>query len=212
LNDQKQISKETDKKSKKANQISKKPVITAMELPKMNVLFIGLDNPLKFAVSGIDNSELEVAIDNGQIRSENGEYYINVTKPGISIVTVSYKGEVIQKSEFRVRRIPDPLITENKYYTGKITKEEILRLGTMEFIYNYLNITSNSTIICYTMVISPCKSDDSFLFRGYHNKFEEIQIKFINKLEIGDKIYFEDIMVVDEYNRRNIGAASFTIE
>lgn len=65
-----------DFKDQSTDQQSQKPQITAMELSKMNVLFIGIDNPLKIAVSGIDNSELDVSIDNGQITGKNGEYSI----------------------------------------------------------------------------------------------------------------------------------------
>lgn len=213
LNDQKQISKETAKKSKKANQISKKPVITAMELPKMNVLFIGLDNPLKIAVSGIDNSELQVAIDNGQISGENGEYNIMVSKPGISIVTVSYKGEVIQKTEFRVKRIPDPLITENKYYSGKISKEEMLRWGTMEILYKYFNLAMNTNIIFYRM-IAIRENRDPIEFYGGNKVFTDLQLDVIKTLKSGDKLYFEDIIVLNEedYSSRKVGAVTITIE
>jgi hypothetical protein len=90
-----------DFKNQSTDQQSQKPQITAMELPKMNVLYIGIDNPLKIAVSGIDDSELDVSIDNGQITGKNGEYSIFVTKPGSSTVTVSHKGKILQQTDFR---------------------------------------------------------------------------------------------------------------
>lgn len=208
-----QKAKDSAKISKNSNQFAKKPVITAMELPKMNVLFIGIDNPLKIAVSGIDNSELEVTIDNGEIKGENGEYNINVRKPGTSVVTVSYKGEVIQKTEFRVKRIPDPISNENKYFSGKISKEEILRWGTIEFLFKYFNLNMNTNVIFFRMIAIQ-GSNDPVQFYGGNKVFTDFQLEKIKTLKNGDKLYFEDIIILNEedYSSRKVGSVSIIIE
>ena len=47
-------------------------VVTAVAPVKMNVLYLGLDNPVKIAASGYDASELTVTMENGRISGENG--------------------------------------------------------------------------------------------------------------------------------------------
>jgi len=212
-NEKTQKAKDSPKISKNSNQFTKKPVITAMELSNLNVLFIGIDNPLKIAVSGIDNSELELAIDNGEIKGENGEYNIYVRKPGTSVVTVSYKGEVIQKTEFRVKRIPDPISNENKYFSGKISKEEILRWGTIEFLFKYFNLNMNTNVIFFRMIAIQ-GSNDPVQFYGGNKVFTDFQLEKIKTLKNGDKLYFEDIIILNEedYSSRKVGSVSIIIE
>ncbi|MGH2643177.1 MAG: gliding motility protein GldM [Chitinophagaceae bacterium] len=81
---------------------------------KMNVLFIGLDNPVSIAESGVPTENLSASISQGSLaKVGNGEYVARVTTVGNASVNVS--GTVGGKSmnfgtmEFRVKRVPDPV-------------------------------------------------------------------------------------------------------
>ena len=59
----------------------------------MNILYLGLDNPISIAACGITNDKLNVSITNGTITGSNGRY---IAKPGsgrISIIVVSAENE-----------------------------------------------------------------------------------------------------------------------
>ena len=64
-------------------------IVTAVAATKMNVLYVGVDNPVKIAVSGYESSEIEVVITNGIILGENGDYIIRPKKPGNMILVPS---------------------------------------------------------------------------------------------------------------------------
>jgi hypothetical protein len=87
------------------------PDKVAIEAVRMNVLYIGVDNPIKIAATGIPPAELQVEpIGDGGIQGENGEYIAVVTKPGeVKIrVTRSVNGaaKLVVDQKYRVKWCP----------------------------------------------------------------------------------------------------------
>ncbi|MBC8172905.1 MAG: gliding motility protein GldM [Chitinophagales bacterium] len=76
----------------------------------MNVLYVGVDNPVKISVPGYTSDKVTASGCN--IKKVNGEEYMaNPTETGLQTITVSVntaEGGKTDKAEFRVRRIPDP--------------------------------------------------------------------------------------------------------
>jgi gliding motility-associated protein GldM len=87
----------------------------SIALDKMNVLYIGVDNPVSISTSGGGSEVQDVTITGGggNIKSLGGGHYIvrvnSVTDD--CYVTVSVKGKVAGKSQFRTRTIPRPVAT-----------------------------------------------------------------------------------------------------
>lgn len=83
---------------------------------KMNVLYIGVDNPMKISAAGVQSQDVSASISSGTLsKGENGEYIAKVTTVGKVTVDVSAKIDGKMQSmgteEFRVKRIPDPIPT-----------------------------------------------------------------------------------------------------
>jgi gliding motility-associated protein GldM len=75
---------------------------------KMNVFYIGVDNPVEVSAAGVPSAQIKVSMDGGNIsRNGDGTYTVNVTSVGKANVRVSAPG-VNYSKEFRVKRIPDP--------------------------------------------------------------------------------------------------------
>jgi GldM C-terminal domain len=76
---------------------------------KMNVFYIGVDNPLSVSVAGVSSKSVNVIIENGTRDSVGlGKYIVHVTRPGECKVTV--QGESLSTTfYFRNKRIPDPI-------------------------------------------------------------------------------------------------------
>ncbi len=75
---------------------------------KMNVLYIGVDNPIEISAAGIPSAQVKVSMDGGNIsRTANGTYNATVQTPGKAFIKVSAPGITYSK-EYRVKRIPDP--------------------------------------------------------------------------------------------------------
>jgi gliding motility-associated protein GldM len=79
---------------------------------KMNVLYIGVPNPVSVSAPGVSKTDLQVSMNNGSISGSAGHYIVKVSSTGEAKITVSGKisgkTQVLGTTEFRVKRIPDP--------------------------------------------------------------------------------------------------------
>ncbi|OOQ59018.1 type IX secretion system motor protein PorM/GldM [Mucilaginibacter pedocola] len=80
---------------------------------KMNVLYIGVPNPISVSAPGIPKEKLHVSISGGSVSGSGGKYTATVNNAGNATVSVSGelapgKSQVLGSTEFRVKRIPDP--------------------------------------------------------------------------------------------------------
>ena len=81
----------------------------SIALDKMNVLYIGVDNPVTIAASGGGDDKVRPTINNGSLtRVGPGKYIARVNKiDDNTVITVTVDGKVAGASQFRVRTIPD---------------------------------------------------------------------------------------------------------
>src|SRR6185312_14188182 len=81
---------------------------------KMNVLYIGVPNPVSISAPGIALGKIHVSISQGSLSGSNGKYVATVNSVSDNdVVTVSGeiapgKTAVLGSTKFRVKRIPDP--------------------------------------------------------------------------------------------------------
>ena len=89
----------------------------AVEPEKMNVFYIGVENPVIISAAGVSPTDLQVSISGcgGKIIPKGGgKYIVTVTSPGECKINVSAKTKDGVKPQgppkvFRVKKIPDPL-------------------------------------------------------------------------------------------------------
>ncbi len=81
---------------------------------KMNVLYVGVPNPVSVSAPGMAKEKLRLSISGGSISGSAGKFTATVSSPGTTAkITVSGetspgKSQVLGVQEFRVKRIPDP--------------------------------------------------------------------------------------------------------
>ncbi len=95
----------------------------SIALDKMNVLYVGVDNPVTIAASGGGDDKVQASISGGGgslVRVGAGKYIARVTAPTDDCrITVSVDGKVAGASQFRVRTIPDPIATVGGFASGE---------------------------------------------------------------------------------------------
>lgn len=75
---------------------------------KMNVLYMGVTNPIEISAAGVPSNNIRVSIDNGSIRRNSDGTY-DVTGVGGSEANISVSAEGMTATrKFRVKRIPNP--------------------------------------------------------------------------------------------------------
>jgi N-acetylmuramoyl-L-alanine amidase len=85
-----------------------KPII-AVAPAYLNILYSKIENPLRIAVSGVEDLQLNVSASQGTIIRKNGSYIIKDLKAGEVIITVkySYKNDMEQNEELKFKVIPE---------------------------------------------------------------------------------------------------------
>jgi len=182
---------------------------------KMNVFYAGLDNPVSISVPGISASNVQVSISNGSIKTGVGGYIVRPDKVGVkSIITVSAKIDGTLKSigstEFRVKRVPDPVASVAGKIEGAITKNELMaQQGVLAKIPDF-DFLMNFTVTSF--VVSTSKQGYIIDKQTKGNRFSQEQMDLMKGLNPGSRLYIESIVVKgDDGTVRNLPAISFKI-
>ncbi|MCD4792005.1 MAG: gliding motility protein GldM [Bacteroidales bacterium] len=126
---------------------------------KMNVFYIGVDNPVEITAAGTPADKVSASIRNGSIRKIGGSNYIvRVRSAGKTRVNVSANGRSLGSKEFRVKTLPSPVTTigapgSSYYKGGNCPQSTLLALSginaTMEnFDFNLKFTVTKFTVTC----------------------------------------------------------------
>jgi hypothetical protein len=176
------------------NGTKNKEMVTAIAPTKMNVLYIGLDNPVKIAVSDVDVNKISVTVDNGTIKGEKGAYIINPKDVGPAKIIVSSNGKAIDSAIFRVKYVPDPVAKVGGSKGGEIDRSFLLeQKGVIAELENS-DFDLSFKVVQFTV---------STVFGKYmedrtvnSNMFTQEQYDLIKKVKKGNKVYIEGIKAV----------------
>ena len=88
-----------------------------MDVNRMSVLYIGVDNPVKISVTNVRPEDLVAHISDGWISGSNGNYMVRVTQPGDVNISLSKKDGTALSTKFKLKaeRVPDPTDPDTEY-------------------------------------------------------------------------------------------------
>jgi gliding motility-associated protein GldM len=164
---------------------------------KMNVFYIGVDNPVTISVPGVANDKLRPSMTGGTLaKSGAGKYVVRVTQQGEANVTVNadFSGKVRNMGavKFRVKRLPDPEASINGITEGMIDKNILMAVrGPMSKMPAGFDFEVSVPITSFVM--STVIKGDVFPFRSNGGQFSEEMKKAIQGAKRGQKFYFEAI-------------------
>ncbi len=189
-----------------------KPVpVSAVSLTKMNVLYLGIDNPVKIAVSGYSPDDISVEMTNGRITGEKGNYIINPKKYGNCYVSVFANGKFISKNEYRIIPIPDPEVHIGKRFGGGINEEYIFFNPKIDV--SLRNFTYNLKFEVVSFSVTGSINGFRRQITSNSNQITKTQLDFIKSLEKGDKFYIEEVQAIGpDRKTRELPTVSFRIE
>lgn len=194
------------------NSQNKHHVVAAVAPVKMNVLYVGVDNPIRIAASGYETSELNVSIDNGTITGKNGKYIVRPNMQGnANVIVVNNKGKVIYKTDFRVKTVPDPLAKICGRRGGAIEKEFLLEIDEVVIELDNFDFDMKWEITEFTISISP----NGYIkeYKSNSSRITEDQKKLIKELNSGGMVIFGDIKCKGPDGMiRDLGAIPFIIK
>lgn len=183
-----------------------KPIINREDL---EVLYLGIRNPLRIETDNLDPQSLFVSSDVGQIRKINDLYYAKFDKVGEVTVTVEaqVEGEKIHVNsrKFYIRDLPLPYASLNSLRSGEILDNNMKKQRKL-FIESDLNNTEefyNVKQFRLTRI-----SGDRFEVNQLPNvnrtaNFGPSTIEMVNKASKGDLYVFDEIVVIGANGREH---------
>ncbi len=177
----------------------------AIEPEKMNVFYIGVENPVVVSAAGVSPTNLQVSISGGggkMALKGAGKYIVTVGSPGECKISVSAKTKDGVRPQgppkiFRVKKIPDPLPKLGGKVASGVLEMAKLQLGSiggvgaeipgfdfdvkfpvMQFVFSAVVKGSLKEFKCIGANLSPeAKSVLQSLAPGGKCYFEDIKVK-----------------------------------
>jgi N-acetylmuramoyl-L-alanine amidase len=107
--------------------------ISGVANARMNVLYVGVDNPLVISTADIAAANLIVSTNNGTVSKVNGEWIAKPATKGEAIITIADKTSA-KKQEFlfKVKLVPDPLVTIGGHKGGRMPVDKFRSATQLE--------------------------------------------------------------------------------
>ncbi len=183
-------------KGKFAYEVGQKSIAVAAD--KMNVFYVGVDNPITVSAAGIPTSKLKVSAPGLNLRRGSGKsaYIVKPTKPAKQVfITVSGEGESVKK-EFRVKRIPTPNATvgrDAKNWKGGTIKSGPFKVQRMlEATLENFDFDAKCSIQGFNMTYVK-RREDGVVAVNRGGKFTSEVTRLVSKAKPGDVYYFENV-------------------
>jgi hypothetical protein len=170
---------------------------------KLNVLYIGIDNPLQIAASEASDDQLTVSISGGEStisRKGKGLYHVRVSSvTDDCTITVLVKGKLAGTSKFRVRHLPRPAASVGGLNSGSIiTAEKVMNQSGLGIFTNDTPVELNYEVLEYTVNVMDDKGHlKTILCQGAAFSPEAKQ-SMKNYLKAGEILTIEHIRVKDQ--------------
>lgn len=196
-------------------------VVTAVALTNANVVYIGIENPVNISVSGYPAEAIEVAIDNGTIAGESGEYVIKPARSGKVMVTVKAGGKTVRETELRAKFLAVPVValaptpgSNSLVKGGRITKEALLKAGGVITTIENADIEVPIKVSSFNLSVITNNNEQGTSASSSGDKFSADQVKLIQSLKNDQRIIIDDVTAAGPNGKSQKAPTSmvFTIE
>lgn len=185
----------------------------------MNVLYVGVDNPISALAAGVADANTRVTMTNGTLKKEKaGKYTARVTQPGVQAVISVYavengKEQLMGSQTYRVKRVPDPVARINGQDEGarNIDKNTLANAGGLLVSMKDFEFQLSIKIGSFSLQISKGQELTNVM-RSSSNRFTDDMIQNIKRCKRGDKVFIQDIVAQMPDGNRSLGDMILTIK
>ncbi len=183
---------------------------------KMNVFYIGIDNPVSISVPGIAAEDLQPSLSGGSISGSRGKYVVRVSKGKEATVSVSARTKNGVKSmgaglKFRVKPVPNPVPEfMGKRGTDVIKQAELTgAFGVMAKLDNF-EFDLKFPVVSFSVSMNVNGSEVEAKANG--PGLTDEQKSLLRKAKKGNKVYIENVKVKKpDGNIVNIGSVNLKV-
>lgn len=176
----------------------------AVSADRMNVAYVGLDNPLTIVAEGYSCSQVVVSCNNGELKKMSDcKYFFLPEKEGTSDIFVKVKTSTGLKQigikKYRVKTIPRPRVTIAGKTGGKIAieifkvqKGPLMAFENFDFEYSAIITKFKIEIVRNSQVLYSGENKGPF--------FNDSILNQIQNLKAGDKVFITNVLVASGPN------------
>jgi gliding motility-associated protein GldM len=172
----------------------------AVFLEKMNVFYIGVDNPIQISAAGVAPSDLSPGLTGGTLTSAGkpGSYIVRVSSGTKATLNVSAKLNGSSKSmgtfEFRVKRVPDPVAyVGNLKGDGQMPKAELVNQSGVFARMENFDFDLKFTVVSFVMSMN---INGVFVDKKSSGPGISADMKsMLQGVKPGNKVFFEQVTV-----------------
>jgi len=171
---------------------------------KMNVFYIGVDNPVSISVPGVPPEQVTASMTGGTIKPSRGQdatgNWTHIVRPDAgareSEIRVSANIDGANRSmgvaKFRVRRVPDPVPYIANTREGNVSAAALVAAGGIIPRLENFEFDMNFTISSFTMSIS-VPGGDIQDDRSTSNRLTPNMVQMLQRARRGQRVWFENI-------------------
>lgn len=173
----------------------------AIQLDKMNVFYIGVENPISVSVAGVSSNDVRVSASGAgglSVSGGNSKYMIRASSPATmenpAKLTVS-GGDVSQTFSFRVKRIPDPVATLSmRFKGGNMGNGEFKAQGGIIPVLENFDFEARCEVVGF-QIAYVAKRQDPVEKQNSGGSYNASTKELVQRAKPGDIYYFDEIKV-----------------
>jgi gliding motility-associated protein GldM len=167
---------------------------------KMNVFYIGVDNPVSVSVPGIPSRNIRVGISAGSLHGSDGKYMVQVSAPGT--VTVSVSAEIspgrvqqLSRTTFRAKRLPDPIAKFSGRAGGSVATVALKAQDAIYASLDNFDFDAKFRITRFTLIIANPRETASVAVASGNELNSEMRSS-LAEIKPGAHVIFDNIIAV----------------
>lgn len=183
---------------------------------KMNVLYIGVNNPISVSAPGTPTDKVRVSMSGGSISSAGGgKYNVRVSSPGTARIAVSAevapgKTQTLSSTEFRVKRIPDPIAKFAGKTGGSMATVALKAQNALFAKLDNFDFDATFKVTKFTMIIAKPRAD-AIVLSTSGGQLSSSMSSALNGIVPGTRVIFDNIVAVGpDGTSRQLNAVALT--
>ncbi len=182
---------------------------------KMNVLYIGVTNPISVSAPGTPTNKIKVSMTGGSISGSGGKYNVKVSSPGTARISVSAevapgKTQTLSTTEFRVKRIPDPIAQFAGKTGGAMATVAIKAQNAIFAKLDNFDFDASFRVTKFSLIIAKPRAD-AIVLSTSGGKLSSAMKSALNGITPGSRVIFDNIIAVGpDGTPRQLNAVALT--
>ncbi len=185
---------------------------------KMNVFYIGVDNPVSVSAPGYQPNQITASISSGTLTSRGtpGKYNVNVSTPGEVKITLTGKTDdagsrTIGDATFRVKYIPDPTVYAGNRPSGIIPAGELRALTGIYAKADGFDFDVRFEVQSFEFTYKKARTNQLRIIQNQGTLFNGEIRDILRQVGPGDQVWMDNIRIKSPDNRTRTGNMSLKV-